>query len=136
MNCNLSYSYIDFLPLEIIELIIPYLNNNELSEFLTVYNIQNILNWETIYYLHFGNRMSKDFNAMEKFQEYLTPLSVERLKEKLKLKWSVKEIHSLYNNNISKMPKEIGELKILKQLYLMNNKIKSLPETVVKLINL
>ena len=128
-------NYIQLIPPELIELIIPFLDNDNLSNFLICYNIIDKVNWTMIYFLH--------FNAIKntKYEEYFNWLSIDNLKYKLGLKETVEEIYdfktlTLPINRMAEIPKEIENLINLEFLYLVNNKITEIPETVGKLINL
>ena len=127
--------YILFVPSELIELIIPYLNDSELISFLEVYDVKNFINWTTVYSLHFLQVKNVDY------KEYKTFLSIEKLKEKLNLRWSLEELINLKelflsNSQIEEIPKEIGELINLRELKLNKNEIKEIPSEIGKLINL
>lgn len=127
--------YFSFIPFELIELIISYLNDSELVSFFEVYDVKDFINWTNVYTLHFLQFKSVGYG------EYFTFLSVERLKGELKLKETVEELINLEkldlrSSGIEKIPKEIGELVKLKELNLFDNQITEIPPEIGKLINL
>ena len=127
--------YFSFIPIELIELIIPYLDTEGLSSFLDSYDVKDLINWTIVYNLHFLQFKNVGYG------EYKMFLSIEQLKQKLKLKESVEEIYNLKeldlaNNKITEIPKEIGMLINLEELELSYNKITKIPDTMGKLINL
>ena len=127
--------YISFVPIELIELIIPYLETGGLESFLKYHDVKNFINWSTVYTLHFNKIRNINYGL------YFSFLSIEKLKEKLNLEGTEEEIYNwkslnLSRNSIEEIPREIGELINLKQLDLNNNRIKEIPEFIGKLINL
>src|SRR5436305_12348351 len=125
----MDLNYFEFIPSELIELTIYHLNNDELINFLTVYDIKNKLNWKNIYRLHFGDVL---FDRIIEYGEYHNLLSIERLKEKLQVHSSLEELYNsqtlnLYSTEIIELPKEIGELINLNQVNLGYTKITELP---------
>ena len=50
-----SYSnYFQLVPVELVELIIPYLNTRDIESFMQIYTHTNLLQWPTIFKYHFG----------------------------------------------------------------------------------
>ena len=150
--------YISFIPIELIELIIPYLDNDGLVSFLKYHDVKNFINWTTVYTLHFNKIRNVNYGL------YFSFLSIEMLRCKFNLKENVEEIYNLKvldltrglikeippeieqlinleglhlnHNEIIKISKEIGKLTNLQYLDLSYNKIKDIPETVGNLTNL
>lgn len=129
-------TYFSFIPFELIELIVNYLNKNDLLSFLDVYNLKHILNWSAICSLH------SDIYEVTNFDQYFHILSVEKLKEILKLdEYTLKmlideELLYLDDMNLTSLPEEIGVLTNLKILILENNKLTSIPKEIAYLTNL
>ena len=134
----MDLNYFEFIPSELIELTIYHLNNDELINFLTVYDIKNKLNWKNIYRLHFGDVL---FDRIIEYGEYHNLLSIERLKEKLQVHSSLEELYNsqtlnLYSTEIIELPKELFNLSKLESLFLGSNKIRILPSEISNLKNL
>ena len=127
--------YISFIPIELIEIIVPYLDTAGLESFLKYHDVKNFINWNTVYTLHFNKIRNANYGL------YFSSLSIEKLKEKLNLEGTEEEIYNwkslnLSRNSIEEIPKEIGQLINLKELDLNNNRIKEIPQEIGKLINL
>ena len=127
-------NYFHFIPIELNELIILYMDNTNLESFISLLE-RNKINWNMLFYSHFGYK--KNVN----YEEYLTYLSIEKLKRKLNLDYTLEglinlEILNLGNNKLNKLPKEIGNLFHLKKLILSHNKLKKLPIEIGGLYNL
>ena len=135
-------SYFDYIPFELIELIIPYLYKEEIVSFLHFNNVKDKINWNIVYFLHFkdtpNNKLKEYIISYKKYDDFL---SIENLKDKLKFKHSVKAIYhwkdfNLSYSNIKEIPKEIGNLINLERLYLYTNQITKIPSEIGNLINL
>ena len=133
-------NYFDFLPNELLEITISYLDNRELDNFISIFENYKInFNWSTIYYYHFKRYKS----IIVDYDLYNTFLSIEKLKDKINIlrKFSAEEIYSftrldLARKNIEIIPPEIGKLINLRILYLGNNQIRIIPLEIGNLINL
>lgn len=129
-------NYFSFIPFELFEQILPYLNKDELLSFLSFYDVKDDLNWNIIYSLHFyKSKRGVDYEI------YILWLSLEKLKEKLKLDYQLDDLINLKlldlgNNNLTAIPEEIGDLINLQILNLDNNKLTKVPKAIGKLRNL
>ena len=144
-----SITLFEFIPFELLESILPYLNKDDLLSFLAFYDIKGRMNWDVIYFLHF-DKIKNNMN----YNGYLHWLSLEKLKEELinlkkldlfnRLTEIPEEIDSLNNlqildlnaNGLTFLPKEIGNLTNLQKLNLSFNKLTFLPKEIGNLINL
>ena len=129
--------YLQLLPVELIELLIPHLDVNDLQSFLKVYSFVNLLKWSTIFTYHFGYYKNVDTHL------YIKYLSIEQLRSKLPRlsKMTVEEILNLQilhlcSNQLKEVPKEIFTLINLQELYLYNNQLTEVPKEIFTLINL
>ena len=135
-------SYFDYTPIELIELIIPYLDTEGLALFQSIYDVKDKINWNNVYFLHFGDTPNNKLNShIISYKEYNDFLSIENLIFKLKFKHSVKTIYNwkefnLSHSDIKEIPPEIGNLINLDRLYFHNNQIRKIPSEIGNLINL
>ena len=93
-------------------------------------------------------KLNKDFPNFKKlgvkksFKElYQLLFSLVKLKEKLKRKENIYDLYNLqnlylYNNRLTKIPKEIGNLTNLQILSLDNNQLTEIPKEISNLKNL
>jgi hypothetical protein len=146
-------NYFDFLPYELLELIIPYFTDEELKSFIKSFNEYKYsiavapmalscdlrsLNWSNIFLIRFGYYKNADYLSYNIF------LSVEKLKKLFFTKFKQFTLEQIYNlkklelvnNQITIIPKEIGILINLEFLDLSNNRITVIPKEVGNLINL
>jgi len=123
MNC------FELIPSELNNIIISYLEIDEIETLLNVFNIINV-NWNTIHVYHFGVYPSNRQQINK--QEYLSRLEAEILINKLDLRFNVDDLLNLkllnlYNYDIREIPKEMGILTNLTTLDLGSNKIVQIP---------
>lgn len=131
-------NYFDFVPIELIEIAVSYLNNDDFESFVKFKNV-NFINWTNICRLHFN-----DLNLCKQihdYEDYLKFLNIERLKERFELDENIINVYNLRtlylnNNNIEILPREIFDLWNLEYLFLSGNKIKEIPEEIKKMYNL
>jgi len=129
--------HFELIPIELIQLIIPYLDVNDLQSFLLIYSQNNLLKWSDIFKYHFGyyKTVSKDL--------YITYLSAEKLKVKIN-SLSVHSVEQIVNlqslnlffNQLTTLPGEIFNLTNLQSLNLSFNKLSTLPGEIFNLTNL
>ena len=83
--------------------------------------------------------LPKELFVDNSYAEYVTELNLNGNKLKLYQRdcnWKNLEVLNLNDNEISSLPKEIGDLTNLKDLYLGRNKLKMLPKEIGNLKNL
>lgn len=120
-------SYLDSLPLEILELVVYRLDNDDLmSIFRFDEKIIDKLNWSRMHSYLYGSYKSIDC------YEYYRLLSLKKLNDKLVLDCEISNsyephILDLSCRRLRKIPKEIGSIKSLECLYIENNWIIELP---------
>ena len=126
-------NYFNFTPFELIEITLSYLTKDDLLSFLAFYDIKDNLNWNIIYYLHFG-RYKNNIN----YKKYINWLSLEKLREEFYLKKELENTTELYLNSsgLTEIPEEIVELINLRILNSSNNLLTYLPEEIENLTNL
>ena len=137
--------YLQLIPVELIELLIPHLDVESLQSLLTVYSFVKLLKWSTIFTYHFGYYKNVDI------QLYIKYLSVQQLQSKSnnhklsklpKLpKMTIEEILNLQEldlsyNQLKEIPKEIFTLTNLQKLGLSNNQLTEVPKEIFTLTNL
>ena len=130
--------YLQLIPVELIELLIPHLDVESIQSFLDVYPFIQMLNWSTIFTYHFGYYKNVDIHL------YIKYLSIEQLQSKLPNKlfgMTIEEILNLEllnlnNNQLIEVPKEIFTLTNLQELYLSSNKLTEVPKEIGNLTNL
>ena len=128
-----------FLPIEILEIFLSYLDNRQLEPFIDFYMVhatQNI-NWNTVYFYRFQEKSGKKLIQ----EEYIKILIFEKLKRELDLNMTMEKLERLKNLSISQMniftiPNEIGTLKNLRELYLENNSLFMLPGEIGEILGL
>jgi len=107
-------NYFQLIPIELIEILISYLNNDDFDSLNQAFSFNN-LNWYIVFKYHFGYH--KNVNIVE-YQRFL---GIESLIDKLNLKENIEELNngtelSLSVNQLDKLPKEIGNLSSLQTL--------------------
>lgn len=131
-------SYFDLTPPELIEVMIAYLNSEDVKSLINVYSYSNLLNWSTI----FSYRVGYHINKIDKTL-YLKYLSIQSLRTKIPRlsNMTVDEILNLTalnlsHNQLHELPPEIFELTNLVYLALSHNQLRKLPAGLSNLFNL
>jgi len=126
--------YLSLISKELIELLSSYINYDTFLEFNTYYNTNN-LDYNLMFRYHFN------FYHINNKSDYIRFLGIESLKNKLKLRYTIKQLINLLeldlsNSQLNHLPKEIGLLTNLQKLYLHKNRLPELPKEIGLLINL
>jgi hypothetical protein len=135
------YTYFDIIPTELSDIIISFLDTEELEYFLNVFTegSRNI-NWRFVFFLRFGI-YQRNIGKTDHLQWYQRFLDIENLKNKFELNLSIEELDTSIELNLSdrsivEVPSEIKSLINLKRLNLSHNQIKDIPSFIGFLINL
>ena len=125
--------YFNFIPNELTEIIVSYLEYDDFVSFNDSFIID--LNYSHVYNYRYGTVLKLDYNGYKKY------LGVENVKKELSLEDTIEElieIKELYllDNKFISVPKSIGELTQLEELSFDYNKLTSLPDTIGNLIQL
>ena len=133
----MNNNYFDVVPVELSDIIISYLDNDNLQNFVEILskNIKSNLNWRFINHLHFGSNKNIDQIEYQRF------LDIEKLKNIFRLKETVDEVDKMTELNlifraIDNIPPAIASLKNLQILNLSVNRIKKISPEVTSLKNL
>src|SRR6266498_1811492 len=88
--------YFDFVPFELVDIIISYLDNDSLENFNLI--SYNKIDWNYISYLHTGK-----FNTIRlTYKEYYDYLSEEKLRSIFEIKGNLDDVTSLSRNDVRK----------------------------------
>ena len=111
-------NYFSLIPGELIEVMIPYLDNISLNSFISTYNYKHLLNWITIFSRHFGKDKTIDLKLIN-YDLYDTFLSIQKLKNIVSHPFSRESNMRIYNSKelnlvgygIDVIPPEMGKLR-------------------------
>src|SRR5438552_18180424 len=93
-------NYLDFIPIEIVEVFVSYLDYDEFVSFIKYYRSSDNLNYYLIGKYHFDE--SEKIDSIMNINDYKQYLGLEDLKNKLHLKHTIKKLKLLsvlYLNN-------------------------------------
>jgi len=126
-------NYYNLIPSELNEIIVSYLFSDELKTLLNTFILH--VNWNTVHLYHFNAYKSTSVS------EYLIKLGVERLRDKLRLNYTVDQLINLQvlhlsYNQLTQVPPEIGNLTNLQILHLTGNQLTQVPPEIGNLTNL
>jgi len=155
--------YLQAIPVEMMELIIAYLNKPDFYNILMEYPYLNLLNWSRISKYRFGSKDKVDIQLYDRYlsiqdlqyklyNTYIAKLNTIQLNKLKRLNFTLGKIGPtlpaeigllinltelvFYSNNIETLPPEIGNLTNLVKLDIRGNPIKQIPNETTNLVNL
>lgn len=138
-------NHLNFIPTELIDIIISFTTHDVLIPFLEILSYPNLINWNNIYNYHFVIYLGNNSLTINTKDRYITYLAIELFKNKIDIvtlnNKSIEQIYcleTLYlsNQQLKSIPDEIGILINLTILNLSDNQLKSIPKEIGNLINL
>src|SRR5437667_8389230 len=123
----MDYSYFHYIPKELIEILVSYLDYDSLEKFINSYEFLINLNYSLVYHHHFYRHKRMISNRIVSYSEYQQYLGLEDIRNKFHLqKYTIDDLRQLRvlhldNRKLTELPESIISLTEFQELHLSDN---------------